>query len=134
MKAETILPFIYYPHGYQLPLEAGPLETKCFGHLLKWTIELSQFDIEFMPRPAIKGQVLADFITEFTTPVAKRLVEKRPEDAPTFPTAKIPKWGMYVDGSSNEGGLGAGLILVSLEGHQMHYALRFGVQSLQQQS
>ena len=31
-----------------------------------------------------------------------------------------------MDGSSNEGGLGAGLILVSPEGHQMHCALRFG--------
>ena len=30
-----------------------------------------------------------------------------------------------MDGSSNEGGSGAGLILVSPEGHQMHYSLRF---------
>ena len=35
-------------------------------------------------------------------------------------------WGLYVDGSSNEGGSGAGLILVSPEGHRMHCALRFG--------
>ena len=31
-----------------------------------------------------------------------------------------------MDGSSNEGGSGAGLILVSPKGHRMHYALRFG--------
>ena len=30
-----------------------------------------------------------------------------------------------MDGSSNEGGSGAGLILVSPEGHGMHCALRF---------
>ena len=30
-----------------------------------------------------------------------------------------------MDGSSNEGGSGAGLILVSPEEHRMHYALRF---------
>lgn len=35
------------------------------GRLLKWTIELSQFDIEYKPRGAIKGQALADFILEF---------------------------------------------------------------------
>ena len=34
-------------------------------------------------------------------------------------------WGLYVDGSFNKGGSGAGLILVSPEGHQMHCALRF---------
>ena len=38
----------------------------------------------------------------------------------------LPKWGLYMDGSSNEGGLGAGLILISPEGHQMHCSLRFG--------
>ena len=32
------------------------------SHLLKWAIELSQFDIEFMPWPTIKRQALADFI------------------------------------------------------------------------
>ena len=31
-----------------------------------------------------------------------------------------------MDGYSNEGTSGAGLILASLEGHQMHCALRFG--------
>ena len=41
------------------------------GHLLKWAIELSQFDIKFIPRPVIKGQALADFIIEFTTPEDK---------------------------------------------------------------
>ena len=31
-----------------------------------------------------------------------------------------------MDGSSNEGGLGASLILVRPEGHRMHCALKFG--------
>ena len=39
---------------------------------------------------------------------------------------QIPKWGLYVDGSSNDGGPGAGLILISNEGHWIHCALRFG--------
>ena len=82
---------------------------------------MSQFDIEFTPRPAIKGQALAYFIAEFITPA-----EKRPEEAPSIPTANIPKWGMYVDESSNERGSGTGLILVNPEGHHMHCALRFG--------
>ena len=30
--------------------------------------KLSQFDIEYYPRTAIKAQALADFITEFTLP------------------------------------------------------------------
>ena len=34
--------------------------------LIKWAIELSEFDIRYKPRTAIKWQILADFIMEFT--------------------------------------------------------------------
>ena len=36
------------------------------GRLLKWAIELGQFDVNFYPRAMIKGQGLANFIAEFT--------------------------------------------------------------------
>ena len=36
------------------------------GRLLKWLIELRQFDVNFCPQTTIKGQALADFIAEFT--------------------------------------------------------------------
>ena len=35
--------------------------------MIQWAIELSQFDIEYHPRTAIKAQALADFIAEFTS-------------------------------------------------------------------
>ena len=41
------------------------LETS--GRLVKWAIGLSEFDIRYKPRTTIKGQVLADLITEFTS-------------------------------------------------------------------
>ena len=34
--------------------------------LMKWAIKLSEFDIRYKPKTAIKGQVLADFVMEFT--------------------------------------------------------------------
>ena len=34
------------------------------GRLLKWSIEISGFDINFKARRAIKAQALADFIAE----------------------------------------------------------------------
>ena len=36
------------------------------GRLLKWSIELSEFHIEYQPRMATKVQAFANFITEFT--------------------------------------------------------------------
>lgn len=34
--------------------------------MVKWSMELSEFSIEFHPRKAIKAQALANFIVEFT--------------------------------------------------------------------
>lgn len=36
------------------------------GRLLKWAVELSQFDIQYQPWTKIKGQALADFVAELT--------------------------------------------------------------------
>ena len=36
------------------------------SRLLKWAIELGQFEVNFCPRTTIKGQALADFMAEFT--------------------------------------------------------------------
>ena len=37
------------------------------GRIVLWAIELSEFDVRYRPRTAIKAQALADFVTEFTT-------------------------------------------------------------------
>ena len=36
------------------------------GHISKWSVELGAQNIEFVSRKAIKSQVLADFIAEWT--------------------------------------------------------------------
>ena len=33
---------------------------------MKWTVELSKHHIDYQPRTAIKSQVLADFIADFS--------------------------------------------------------------------
>jgi hypothetical protein len=35
------------------------------GRIVKWSVELGEFDIEFCPRQAIKSQILADFVSEW---------------------------------------------------------------------
>ncbi|KAM1519686.1 hypothetical protein ACFX1Z_022459 [Malus domestica] len=39
------------------------------GRMIKWAITLSEFDISYQPKPAEKGQAVADFIADFTYPV-----------------------------------------------------------------
>ena len=85
--------------------------------LIKWAIKLIEFDIRYRPKTAIKGQVLADFVMEFTSaePV---------KNAQTVTDPSI--WKLSVDGAANTQGSGVGLILTSLEGIDIEYALRFG--------
>ena len=41
-----------------------------------WSTLLGAFDIKYMPRTSIKGQVLADLVAEFTEPSAEVVVEE----------------------------------------------------------
>jgi hypothetical protein len=34
------------------------------GCIVKWSVELGEFDLEFCPRQAMKSQILADFVSE----------------------------------------------------------------------
>ena len=43
-------------------------KPKAVGRMVQWEIELSQFDIKYHPRTAIKAQALVDFIAKFTLP------------------------------------------------------------------
>ena len=72
--------------------------------LMKWAIELSEFDIRYKLKTAIKGQVLGDFVMEFTS-------AKPVRDAQA--TTDLSIWKLSVDGASNAQGSGAGLILAS---------------------
>ncbi|GFZ00843.1 hypothetical protein Acr_14g0004780 [Actinidia rufa] len=99
------------------------------GRLLKWSIELSEFHIEYKPRTAIKAQALADFLVEST-------YEDTPQPETTPLEEEIPKepargkdlahWILFVDGSSNQNGCGAGLVIRAPSGEQMEYAIRMG--------
>ena len=40
------------------------LETA--SRLALWAIELSEFDIQYRPQTAIKGQIVTNFLAEFT--------------------------------------------------------------------
>ena len=41
-------------------------KLEAVGRLIQWAVELSEFDVRYRPREAIKAQVLVDFIAGFT--------------------------------------------------------------------
>ena len=87
---------------------------------MKWAIELSEFNIRYKPRTAVKGQILADFIIEFTPAQSTEAAQLAPD---------LPIWKLFVDGAANFQGSDAGLILTSPDGIDTEYALKFDFQA-----
>ena len=94
--------------------------------LVWWAIEFNEFDIQYKPRPAIKSQVLVDFIAECTIPPERAF---NPPDATVAHESILLAWPwiLHVDGSSTLSTTGAGLILSSPDGEVIEYALRFSI-------
>ncbi|XP_019176073.1 PREDICTED: uncharacterized protein LOC109171496 [Ipomoea nil] len=97
------------------PLGSFLRNTNSSARMARWAMHLSQFDIDFKPRPAIKGQALADFIVECTTREVTDQVE----------TEDGGWWTLSTDSSSNSKGYGSGVVLVTPEGFRAYYAIRF---------
>ncbi|KAL5574095.1 hypothetical protein UlMin_023692 [Ulmus minor] len=89
----------------KFPLKQILQKPDTSGRLAKWSIELGEFDVLFKPRTAIKGQALADFIAEFTYQPTSL------ESAKELVPSPSSLWHLYVDGSSTDNSLLAGLRL-----------------------
>ena len=68
--ARKLRPY-FQAHTIEVPMEYSMKQVlhkpETSGRLMKWAIELSEFDIRYKPKTSIKGQVLVDFIMEFTS-------------------------------------------------------------------
>jgi len=82
-----------------LPIRKVLQKPNVAGRMVRWAVELSEFDVQYEPRGPIKGQVFADFVVELSS------VNAQQEEEASF------RWVLSVDGSSNQQGSGAGVIL-----------------------
>jgi hypothetical protein len=77
------------------------------GRLGKWMLKLSEFDIQYQPMKAVKGQALADLIEErINTDIA---------------ALSVRAWAMYFDGLACGDGCGIGILLVSPQGANIFF-------------
>ena len=68
--ARNLRPY-FQSHTIEVPIEYPMKQVlhkpETSGRLVKWAIELSEFDIRYKPKTTIKGQALANFVMEFTS-------------------------------------------------------------------
>lgn len=101
------------------PLKYDLQQLTTFGRLIKWSVELGEFDIEYKLRGAIKSQVVTDFIAELTPSLDMELRRK-----PTLTDGN--NWELHVDGSATNHASGDKIIIIAPRGEEMEYAIRFG--------
>ncbi|XP_025692884.1 uncharacterized protein [Arachis hypogaea] len=77
---------------------------------MAWAIELSQYDLQYEPRQAIKAQAMADFLVEVTG------------ETPDTPNTR---WKLHVDEASNQTFGGTGIILENLAGIAYEQSIKF---------
>src|ERR1043165_1793579 len=82
------------------------------GRVAKWAIKIASHGIQYEPRTAIKSQALADFLVDW----------EETQYAP--PAPGLDCWRMHFDRSKMKSGLGAGVVLPSPRGDQLHYVLQ----------
>jgi ribonuclease HI len=79
------------------------------GRIGKWILALSEFELKFVSAKAIKGQIIADFITEHRDPSIDLL--------------EITPWALLFDGSSCGKGGRVGILLISPRGEMFEFAI-----------
>ena len=113
----------------QLPLRSVLRSTDYIGRIAMWSVLLEAFDIKYMPRTSVKGQVLADLIAEFTEPPIEAVAEEENMDGKSVGTISAQgasRWKVYVDEVANQRGSGVRLVLISPEKITIEKSLRLG--------
>ncbi|XP_030923160.1 uncharacterized protein LOC115950050 [Quercus lobata] len=133
VHATRKLPHYFQAHTVvvltQLPLKSVLRTADYTGRIAIWSIILGAFDIKYMPRTAIKGQVLAELVAEFVEPPVKIVAEEHNMDGKSvgvISTLGPPCWKVYVDGAANHRGSEVGLVLISPEKTIIKKSLRLG--------
>ena len=85
VHATCKLPHYFQSHTVvvltQLPLKSLLRSANYIGRNAKWGTILGTFDIKYMPRTSVRGQVLANLVVEFTEiPVEERVEEQNMDE------------------------------------------------------
>ena len=85
------------------------------GRIAKWGTRLGSFDIRYRTRSSVKGQVLADFVAEFS-----------PREGNEMICNTEILWKVFVDGASSASGAETGIIIITPDGIKLEHSFRVG--------
>ena len=113
----------------QLSLRSLLWSADYTGRIAKCGMILGAFDIKYMLRTFVKGQVLVDLVAEFTETLLEEMVEEKNMDGKSVGAISVQEplsWKVYVDGVANYRGSRVRLVLISPERIMIEKSLRLG--------
>ncbi|XP_062094067.1 uncharacterized protein LOC133800111 [Humulus lupulus] len=110
---------LYYLMSKTDPLRYILSKPVLSGRLAKWSMILSEFEINFVPQKAIEGQALADFLAAHPISDNMELREDLPDEE-VF-TIETSSWQLFFDGAARNSGAGAGIVFVTPSGGLIPY-------------
>ena len=78
------------------------------GRMGKWILALLEFELRYESAKAVKGQVIADFVTQ--------------HHKPSIGYVELISWTLFFDESSCKQGGGIGIVIVSPRGASFEFA------------
>lgn len=80
-----------------------------------WVMILSEFDIKYVDKKSIKGQVVADQLDEAPIEDHQPLLSKFLDEG-ILVTTQVNCWKLYFDGSHSQHGSGADILFLTPQG------------------
>lgn len=85
------------------------------GKTAKWVMLLSKFDIEYVDKKEIKGQVIMDHLADAPLPGDHPILTELPDEFIMTVTTSST-WQLYFDDSCTQNRLGVGILLITPQG------------------
>ncbi|XP_075654834.1 uncharacterized protein LOC142625004 [Castanea sativa] len=97
------------------------------GRVAKRGAMLRAFDVKYMPRTTMKGQVLVDLVVEFAEELGSSEIGEILEGPVHVETVVAQcSWKLFVDGAANKKGSEIRIVMVSPDGITLEKSLRLG--------
>ena len=98
----------------EYPLQSLLKRFDFTGRIAKWGTQLGAIDVRYKPRSSVKGQVLANFVVEFS-PKGEMVCQ-----------LEHRLWKVHVDRASRAKGAGVGIVIITPEGILLEHSFQLG--------
>ncbi|WJZ94963.1 hypothetical protein VitviT2T_013768 [Vitis vinifera] len=85
------------------------------GHLIRWLVLLTEFDIHYVTQKSIRGSIVVDHLASLPVSNGRAIDDDFP-DEDVVAVTNLSGWRMFFDGATNHSGYGIGVLLISPHG------------------